>query len=500
MAIRTDAPSWGSRWSAIAVVRTALFCLAALASGWLLIAAEPANALPSYARQTGQPCAACHTIIPELTPFGRRFKIGGYTLQGGDWQGPPIAAMYVAGFTHTAAPYDYTANGATLAGIWGTQNPLATAIQTPGLKTNDNLVSQQVSGYVAGRLIGNLGSFIQVTGDPVGGTAFLDGSDIRYADTFKLFEKDFIWGIDANNTPTIEDPWNTTPSWSWPQFSSTIAPAFGPPSTHIESGYGQIVGGAGLYGFWNDMLYADFTAYKGLPVAALTLFNDGNSSTDAVTNVAPYWRVALEPHWGDHYLMVGTFGMYGQVAPGRVYDYSTDNYLDVGFDSQYQYDGDQYSVTVKLSDIMEWQRLNSTFGQGNSTNLSNSLNSFKANTSLVWDHTYSLGFGYFNISGSKDCALYGSPASLCAGNLGVGSSFIASPNGDGLILDLSYVPFAHGAPGPMDYKTWNARLGVQFVDYLHLYGGTNNFDGSFVGNTHNASGNNSVYVYALFAF
>ena len=52
----------------------------------------------------------------------------------------------------------------------------------------------------------------------------------------------------------------------------------------------------------------------------------------------------------------------------------------------------------------------------------------------------------------------------------------------------------------MDYKTWNARLGVQFVDYLHLYGGTNNFDGSFVGGTHNASGNNSVYVYALFAF
>ena len=63
----------------------------------------------------------------------------------------------------------------------------------------------------------------------------------------------------------MEDPWNTTPSFGWPQISSTIAPAFGPPLTHLEDGYGQIVGGAGAYVFWNDMLYADLTFYKGLP-------------------------------------------------------------------------------------------------------------------------------------------------------------------------------------------------------------------------------------------
>ena len=61
-----------------------------------------------------------------------------------------------------------------------------------------------------------------------------------------------------------------------------------------------------------------------------------------MTNVAPYWRLALEPHWGSHYLMVGTFGMYGKIAPGRQYGIGTDNFLDIGFDSQYQYDGDPY--------------------------------------------------------------------------------------------------------------------------------------------------------------
>src|SRR5271166_4068641 len=237
----------------------------------VIVQAPQAFAVPSFARQTGQPCATCHTAFPELTPYGRRFKIGGYTLGGGDWQGPPLAAMYMPSFTHTESPQD---------------TPPA-----PGLRTNDNLVSQQVSGFIAGQLYGNLGSFIQITGDPtVAGNAFVDASDVRYADTLKLFGKDTIWGIDANNTPTVEDPWNTTPSFGWPQISSTIAPAFAPPLTHIESGYGQIVGGAGAYLFWNDMLYVDFTAYKGWPVSVLQAFNDGNSTTDDV-NWAPYWRV-----------------------------------------------------------------------------------------------------------------------------------------------------------------------------------------------------------------
>ncbi len=466
---------------AVRNICSTLAVLVAMAAG-VVAAATPAHAVPSYARQTGQPCSACHTAYPELTPFGRRFKISGYTMQGGDWSGPPVAAMYMAGFTHTAAAQD--------------------APPTPSLHTNNNLVSQQVSVFLAGKLIGNLGSFIQVTDDPVGQTFGLDASDVRYADTLKLFGEDTIWGIDANNTPTVEDPWNTTPSWGWPQISSTVAPAFSPPLTHIEGSYTGTVGGAGAYVFWNDMVYADFTFYKGLPVPALQALGAGNSTSDAVTNVAPYWRVAVEPHWGPHYLMVGTFGMYGQIAPGRQYGIGTDNYLDVGFDSQYQYDGDQYSLTVKLTDIMEWQRLNATYNLDGATNVGNTLNSFKANAAFVWDHTYSLGFGYFNVTGSSDCNMYGSPAAPClpSGAGAFPNSFTASPPGDGLILDLAYLPFSHGAPGPYNYKTWNARIGVQFTEYLHLYGGTNNFDGSYLGGTHNAAGNNSVFAYAWLAF
>jgi hypothetical protein len=55
----------------------------------------------------------------------------------------------MAGFTHTKSPQD--------------------APPAPGLHTNNNLTSQQVSGFIAGQLYGDLGSFIQITRDPVGG-------------------------------------------------------------------------------------------------------------------------------------------------------------------------------------------------------------------------------------------------------------------------------------------------------------------------------------------
>ena len=467
------------------------------AAALLTFSAGPAEALPAFARQTGHVCADCHTLFPELRPFGRRFKIGGYTLEGGTWKGPPLAAFYQSGFTNTKSPYDATA-AACAAGTAPAQASCAPA----GLRTNDNLTSQQLSVFIAGKLYDNLGTFFAVAADPVYGGVALDQSDIRYADNMTLFGKDAIWGLDFNNSPSIEDPWNTTPSWGWPQISSTIAPAFGPPLTRIETEYVTSVAGAGVYTFWNDMVYAALLAYKGLPYGVQHALNDNSPDGSAMTNLAPYWRLAIEPHWGDHYLMVGSFGMYGQLAPGRQYGFGTDNYLDVGFDSQYQYDGEKYSLTVKLTDIIEWQKLNATYALGNSSNLSNTMNSFKANATFVWDHTYSLALGYFNITGSNDCNLYGSPVAPCAPTA-IGAypySNNASPNGDGLIQDISYSPFMYGAPGPFDYKKWNLRVGLQFTEYLHLYGASNNFDGSYLGGTHNASGNNSVFAYLWIAF
>src|ERR1700686_3166408 len=63
-------------------------------AGFLTIGfAPPAQALPSFARQTGQPCGTCHTDFPALTPYGRRFKLLGYTTGGGEFRTTPFSSQ-----------------------------------------------------------------------------------------------------------------------------------------------------------------------------------------------------------------------------------------------------------------------------------------------------------------------------------------------------------------------------------------------------------------------
>src|SRR5665213_4192854 len=98
---------------------------ATVASGFL---AGRAAAVPAFAEQTGQACASCHVggFGPQLTPFGRAFKLGGYTLRTKG--NVPLSAMAVASFTATrraqAAP---PANG---------------------FSTNDNLALDQASIFL----------------------------------------------------------------------------------------------------------------------------------------------------------------------------------------------------------------------------------------------------------------------------------------------------------------------------------------------------------------
>ena len=141
----------------------------------LVIALSPRHAvsLPLYARQTGQPCATCHTAFLELTPFGRRFKLGGYTL-GGDWTGPPFAVMLQAPtFTHTEAGQE---GGAA-----------------PHFGTNNNFALQQVSLFTGGRITDNLGAFIQGTYNGVARRFGWDNTDIRYADSVNLAGHNLLW-------------------------------------------------------------------------------------------------------------------------------------------------------------------------------------------------------------------------------------------------------------------------------------------------------------------
>ena len=95
---------------------------AAILSGFLIIGSvSSAVALPSYARQTGQPCGTCHTDFAGLTPYGRLFKIQGYTAGGGAYRStlfpdgsggrpyiPPVLAKSLAAENAASAPVSPT--------------------------------------------------------------------------------------------------------------------------------------------------------------------------------------------------------------------------------------------------------------------------------------------------------------------------------------------------------------------------------------------------------
>jgi len=455
----------------------ALSIAGALAVAALLVglglAIEPrqAAAIPAFARQTGQPCSACHTAFPELTPFGRSFKLGGYTLGGGKDNTLPdhLAIMLLPTFTHTQKNQD--------------------APPAPGTFTNNNLVLQQASIFYGGKIYGNLGAFVQGTYDRASGHVFLDNTDIRYADTTKLFGHDFLYGFTFNNTPTVQDVWNTTTAWGFPEVGPTLAPQFSPPGTMIEGAFAGQVAGAGAYTYWNDMLYIELTGYHTVSKTTLSLLGEPDiASSDGINGLAPYWRIALEPNWGDNSLEVGAFGMAAQIFPMRVSAFGANQVTDIGLDSQYQYNGDKNSFTLKLTDIFERQKLDSSFVQGNSSNRDNSLRSFKISGSWVYNHTYSLSAGLFDVAGTADAGLYAGGA-LAGSPMGEGQ-----PNGRGLLFDAAYLPFSNG--GPAIWPWANARIGVSYTRYLTLYGGSTNFDGL----GHNAKDNNTVFLYSWIAF
>mgnify|MGYP001794687518 CR=1 FL=1 len=75
----------------------------------LLLVAMSAEAVPAFARQTGQNCVACHVSFPELTPYGRWFKLSGYTI--GERQAVPLAMMAQVARTSTRNNDDGTGTG-----------------------------------------------------------------------------------------------------------------------------------------------------------------------------------------------------------------------------------------------------------------------------------------------------------------------------------------------------------------------------------------------------
>jgi hypothetical protein len=208
--------------------------------------ASPAAALPSFARQTGQPCGTCHTDFPALTPYGRRFKLLGYTVGGGMFRTTPFRTfpdnaraqaakmgMYLKAANSGAGDdKDYVppVSMMTIIGYTHTQAPLPPP--TDPFKPNDNVVASPFSGFWGGAITDNIGAFAQVTynappaggfPDPFGHTWTWDNPDVRFVKTATIGGRRRDLRHHGQQQSHGSDVRNTTPSWAFPYAVSTIA-------------------------------------------------------------------------------------------------------------------------------------------------------------------------------------------------------------------------------------------------------------------------------------
>lgn len=453
--------------------------------------AAPAVAVPSFARQTGMACEACHTVFPELTHFGRVFKANGYVLdnlkQVQDVNGkkeqllalaqtPPLSIM---------AQVAYSRLGKTL--------PDLANENIKGLAQNDTVAfPQQLSLFYAGKIAPHFGAFAQLTYANDSGTIGIDNTDLRFADQMLLpHAQTLTYGVSLNNNPTVQDLWNSTPAFGFPYATSNavVAPLAG---TQIDGALAQEVAGLSAYAFWNESVYAEAGVYRSAKQGSTNALTgaagplDGTAS-NVISGVAPYWRLAYERDWGRHSIEVGLYGAQFRLYPGSASGSPQplagpiNRFNDVAEDFQYQFIADEHLVTVAGTRIHERLVLDASYAGGASTNPSDDLT-----TSRIWATYYfrrKLGgtVQYFATSGSTDPLLYPATAPGAAGAV---TSANGSPDTRGWLAEASYLPWL------------NTKISLQYTVYSKFNGGGTNYDG--VGR--NATNNNTLYIVLWFAY
>jgi hypothetical protein len=428
-----------------------------------------ARAVPSYARQTGLACEACHTVFPQLTPFGRIFKASGYTLSNTSKvedidrvkhylmslsDMPPLSAMVVVSTSSVAKANDADSS-----------------------KTSTDF-PQQLSLFYSGAITDNLGAFIQATYSDQSGQFGMDNTDIRFADVATIEGHDLIYGVSLNNNPTVQDLWNSTPGWGQPFLTSAVMQ--GPAAaSKVEGAMAQSVAGLSVYGFLDQSIYAEVGVYRSALQGA-SVAQNASTTNDIITGVAPYWRVAYEKDWGQNSWELGTFGLEaalhnpttiaGQAVNQSLQSGPTDRFLDIGIDTQYQFIDDDDQVTVVGRVIRENQRLDATYPLGLADNPSDYLDTMDVAASYYWRRKLGATLGVFALNGSRDATYFGSQN--------------GRPDSSWVNAELDYLPWL------------NVKLGLQYTAYMKFDGATSNYDGQ----GRNASDNNTVFGYVWIAF
>lgn len=455
-----------------------------VAASLLFTQQHHADALPAFAAQTGQPCTACHIggFGPQLTPFGRAFKINGYTQGGGQGLQAhiPLSAMLQGSFTHTA-------------------KSLPDGSQPHTYDTNNNFAFDQASIFVAGRVSDHTGGFIQLTYNnvdnrttPGSNGLSVDNTDLRpYTTTVQAFGNDLTLGVSVNNNPSVQDPYNSTFAWGYPYYGAGLAPTPGAASILAGTFAGNAIG-VTAYAWYNEHLYLEAGGYEAMSPWLQNRFGEAAGGAPIVSSgLMPYLRAAYEWDWGNNAAWAGGTFMHAALNP--LYQTGNDSYNDYAIDGGYEFLGTGKNiVTLQGIFVHEDQELKGTTANYNATNgttygSGNSLNTLSVNLAYWFENTYGLTLGWQRIWGPSSQVAYG-----LAGSNPI--SFNGKPNSNAFTIEADWVPF--GQEKSL-WRPWaNVKLGLQYTLYTEFNGASSNYDGA----GSNAGDNNTLVLYAWTAF
>lgn len=432
----------------------------------LLFAPHQAMAIPSFSAQTNQPCSACHvgSYGPQLKPYGRDFKLGGYTSS--DRPDDNIVDNWYERFT-TAAWASFNR----------TNKDMPPSPGGVGYGPNDNFSFDQAAVYFGGRITPSIGGIQELSYDGAERKFFWEAMDFRYSHDGELFGEDATYGLTLGNQLGNTSPWNSTPPNAFPYNASRIVPT--PQGTLVDDSLNGQIMGPGAFIMWNDLVYADASLY--LPLNHNVAQAVGNTLGDSYISPIPFWHLALQKEFDHHqqYAQIGTFGTTAERQPGG--DQTTgqrDRITDIAVEANYQWMADLHNMlSTHATYIHEGQDLNASqalYG----TKAYDYLNVFRADATYTINDTWVPSVQYFKVMGSKDVNLYGGSTN--------GDDYITSanpngsPNSEGVTMELAYVPF--GKPDS-PFLWGNARLALQYTAYTE-----------FNGTAHNASDNNTLFL------
>lgn len=437
--------------------RTFLIAVAAA-----IVLAAPSWAVPAFTAKTNQPCSACHVggFGPQLTPFGRKFKLEGYTMDAGT-NAFPMSAMEVSSFV--------------------TSSKAQEAPPADHYTTNNNFSLDQASAFIAGGIGDHFGAFVQITYDGIGRAFSWDNTDIRVTDQVTILGNDVLLGLSLNNNPGVQDVWNSTPAWGFPFTSSALAPS---PSvgTIFDGGVAQSVIGTSIYAYLNSNFYAEaglyWTPSNRFLSAMGTDFGPG-----PISGVAPYFRFAYNKDFGEQNFEIGAFGFFPSLEPGGdTTTGTTDSYRDIGIDGTYQFLGDGNNIwSVNARYTHESQDLAASFLLDSVANQRNSLDDIRFDVAYYWHNTLGGTVQVFDTTGSGDALLY-------AGN----RTF--TPNSSGATFQFDWTPWGENSDSPLGQRL-SLRVGLQYTMYVTFNGTASNYDGT----GRNASDNNTLRIFTWLA-